>query len=281
MFNVVSPDYFKVLGSRFLGGRDFDARDGEAAPRVIVVNEWLATRVWGKTSPIGRCVRFGSDTAPCAEVIGVVENVRRQSIFDDSTGFVYLPLAQARSAVPWRQLLVRPATRDAARFTEPVRTAIQTAVPQLPYAEVRLVSEDRKVRRELRPTRLGASMFGAFGLLALALAAVGIYAVVSYDVGQRTREIGVRLALGAKQADVAQLVVLDGVRVIVVGSLLGVAGVFLGGKFVTPLLYQVSSRDPVVIGGVAATLVVVAIVACIVPAWRAMRVDAAVALRSE
>jgi ABC-type antimicrobial peptide transport system permease subunit len=124
-------------------------------------------------------------------------------------------------------------------------------------------------------------MFGAFGLLALALAAVGIYAVVSYDVGQRTREMGVRLALGARESDVAQLVVRDGVRVIAVGSVLGVGAVLLGGKFVTPMLYQVSSRDPVVIGGVAATLVIVAVAACLVPAWRAMRVDAAVALRSD
>jgi ABC-type antimicrobial peptide transport system permease subunit len=225
-------------------------------------------------------MRFGADTSPCAEVVGVVQNVRRQSLFEDSTGSVYFPLAQVRQ-LGYRQLLVRPAGGNPTRVIDAVRTAIQTAAPQLPYASVYLAAEDQVVRRELRPTRLGASMFGAFGMLALVLAAVGIYAVVSYDVGQRTREMGVRLALGAREADVGRLVVRDGVRVIVFGAIIGIAVVLLGAKFVAPLLYQTSARDPFVITGVSATLVVVAIAACIVPAWRAMRVDAAVALRSE
>jgi putative ABC transport system permease protein len=279
MFNTVTPEYFSALGARLIGGRAFTDRDNESAPRVVVINEMLANQFWGKTSPIGRCIRFGADTAPCTEVVGVVENVRRQSLFEDSTGSVYFPLAQERR-LAYRQMVVRP-TGNPTHAIEAVRTAIQTAAPQLPYAKVFLASDDPTVRRELRPTRLGASMFGAFGLLALALAAVGIYAVVSYDVGQRTREMGVRLALGARQRDVARLVVRDGVKVIVIGAAIGIAVVISSAKFVTPLLYDVSARDPLVIAGVSATLVAVAIVACIVPAWRATRVDAAVALRSE
>ena len=281
MLNVISPDYFKTLGSRLLIGRDFQASDGAGASRVVIINQMLAANLWGRTSPIGRCIRLGSDTSPCAEVVGVVENVRRQSLFEDSTGFVYLPLGQARQRLSRRQLIVRPAGNSPTRMIEPVRTAMQTAAPQLPYADVHLVADEPIVRQELRPTRLGASMFGVFGLLALALAALGIYAVVSYDVGQRTREMGVRLALGARELDVAGLVMRDGVRVIAFGAAIGIGAVLLGGKFVAPLLYQISPRDPLVIVAVATTLIGVAMTACLIPAWRAMRVDAAVALRSE
>ena len=280
MMNTVTPDYFAALGARLVGGRAFTDRDNESAPRVVVINEMLANHLWGRSSPIGKCMRFGADTSPCSEVVGVVQNVRRQSLFEDSTGSVYFPLAQVRSLAN-RQMIVRPTGDRPTRVIEAVRTAIQTAAPQLPYANVYLASDDPVVRRELRPTRLGASMFGAFGLLALVLAAVGIYAVVSYDVGQRTREMGVRLALGARATDVGQLVVRDGVRVIALGAAIGIIVVVLGAKFVAPLLYQISPRDPLVIAGVSATLIVVAIAACVVPAWRAMRVDAAVALRSE
>ena len=280
MMNTVTPEYFAALGARLIGGRVFTDRDSEHAPRVVVINEMLANRLWGRGSPIGRCMRFGTDTSPCAEVVGVVQNVRRQSLFEDSTGSVYFPLAQNRG-LGYRQMIVRPFGDHPTRVIEAVRTAIQTAAPQLPYANVYLASEDQVVRRELRPTRLGASMFGAFGMLALVLAAVGIYAVVSYDVGQRTREMGVRLALGAREADVGRLVVRDGVKVIALGAAIGIGAVLLGAKFVAPLLYQISPRDPLVIAGVSVTLIVVAVSACVVPAWRAMRVDAAVALRSE
>jgi ABC-type antimicrobial peptide transport system permease subunit len=218
---------------------------------------------------------------PCAEVVGVVENVRRQSIFDDSTNFVYLPLAQARTAISARRLVIRPSRGDARVFVEPMRMAIQMSAPQLPYADVRLMADGPIVQRELRPTRLGASLFGAFGALALALAAVGVYGVVSYDVGQRTREMGIRFALGAREADVARLVLWDGVRVVSVGATIGLAATLLGGRFVAPLLFEVSPRDPLVLGGIATSLLAVAIVACIVPALRAMRVDAVVALRAE
>jgi predicted permease len=281
MVNMITPEYFKALGSRLLGGRDIEPRDAEGAPRVVVINEMLATRIWGRTSPIGRCIRFTSDTTPCSEVIGVVENVRRQSIFEDSSGFVYVPLDQTRQQIGSRQMVIRPAGTNPLRVIEAVRTAIQTAAPQLPYAAVNLAANSPTVRTELRPTRLGASMFSVFGALALILAAVGIYAVVSYDVGQRTREIGVRLALGAREGDVARLVVGDGVRVILFGALIGAGLVLLGGRFVAPLLYHVSARDPAVILGVGVTLLLVAVVACVIPAFRAMRVDTAIALRSE
>jgi len=282
MLNLVSDDYFRTLGTRVLIGREFKPTDSDGAPRVAIVSALLASQVWGSASPIGRCVHVGADTAPCAEIVGVVDNVRRQSIFDDSSTFVYLPLPQARDKWSSRMLVIRPAGGgDARRFVAPVRAAIQTAAPQLPYADVQLMADGPIVQRELRPTRLGAALFGVFGVLALALAAVGVYGVVSYDVGQRTREVGIRLALGAREADVARLVVWDGVRVVGAGAAIGVAAALAGGRFVAPLLFEVSPRDPVVFSGIAGALLGVAAIACIVPALRAMHVDAVVALRAE
>jgi len=280
MYNVVTPDYFRTLGASLLRGRDFADVDRESAPRVVIVNEMLARRAWGHENALGRCVRVGNDSLPCATVIGVVENVRRQSIFEDSTNFVYLPLAQARSWINARFIVAR-AAGDPAIVAETVRHAMQTAAPQLPFADVRLAKNQPVVRHETLPFRLGAVMLGVFGALALLLAAVGVYGVISYDVGQRTREIGVRMALGARAADVASLVMRDGLRLVAIGGVIGTGIALAAGSLVTPLLYETSPRDPAVLAGVALLLLVVATLACLVPARRAMRVDINTAIREE
>ena len=281
MLNIVTPDYFKTLGAHLLSGRDFTSHDDEGAPPVMIVNEMFATRYWGSRSPIGECVRGGNDSLPCVEIVGVVENVRRQSIFEDSSGFIYLPMAQRRGSLTSRQLIARVDRGNPAAVVESVRLAMQTAAPQLPYAGVELMANDPTVRAGLRPFRLGASMFGAFGILAIALAAVGIYGVVSYNVGQRTREMGVRIALGAQRANVAGLVLREGLVVGVIGTMIGAGIAMLGAKFVGPLLYDEAPRDPVVLLTVAAILIATACVACLVPAWRAVKTDPITALRSE
>ena len=280
MYNVVTPNYFRTLGASLLGGRDFSDGDREGAPRVVIISEMLATRAWGHENPVGRCLRVGADSLPCATVIGVVENVRRQSIFEDSTNSVYFPLAQARGSISER-LIVARAAGDPAIVAETVRRAMQTAAPQLPFADVHLVKNEPIVRHETLPFRLGAAMLGVFGALALLLAAVGVYGVISYDVGQRTREIGVRMALGARAADVASLVMRDGLRMVAIGGVIGTGVALAGGGVLRPLLYETSLRDPVVLVGVALLLLVVATLACLVPARRAMRVDINVAIREE
>lgn len=281
LYNVVTPQYFRALGARLLRGRDFQPSDAKGAQRVMIVNEMLATRYWGKKDPIGECVRAGSDTLPCAEIVGVVENVRRQSIFEDSTGFVYHPLAQAMAGEAARQLVIRVDRGTPAGMIEPVRLAMQTSAAQLPYADVHLLADDPTVRIGLRPFRLGAAMFGVFGVLALALAGVGIYGVVSYNVGQRTREMGVRIALGARRASVAGLVVKEGLFVATTGALIGAAIALLGARFIAPLLYEQSARDPVVLLAVGTVLVATGSVACLIPAWRAVNIDPIEALRSD
>jgi predicted permease len=280
MFNAVTPEYFTTLGARVLRGRDFKATDTEAAPRVAVINEMLATRFWRGSSPLGECVRIGSDTVPSATSVGVVENARRQSIFEDSTCAIYTPLAQG-SRIGWRQLVARVNGPDPARAVDLVRRAMQTAAPGLPFADVHLVADESTVRSELRPFRLGASMFGIFGGIALLLAAVGIYGVVSFSVAQRMQEMGIRIALGAQARDIANLVMREGVGMTAIGAGLGAVIALLGARYVAAMLYDVPARDPVVMSVVATTLLVVAVIACLVPAWRAMRVDAVISLRSD
>jgi predicted permease len=281
MYNAVTPDYFKTLGTRLLSGRDFSPSDGETSPRVVIVNEMFATRYWGKESPVGQCVSAGSDSLPCATIVGVVENVRRQSIFEDSTNFVYVPLAQAKQFSRARQLLARVDRGNPAAILEPMRIAMQTAASQLPYADVHLLADAPVVYQEFRPYRLGAALFGVFGLLALALAAIGIYGVVSYNVGQRTREMGVRIALGAPTGRVARLVVRQGVAVTLIGVVIGIVAAVSGASLARPLLVDESARDPLVLLGVAVILVGTAVAASVLPARRAVRTDPAIALRSE
>ena len=280
MFNAVSPEYFKTLGARLLRGRDFSASDDAGAQRVLIVNETFATRYWGKENPIGQCVGAG-DGLPCAEVIGVVENVRRQSIFEDSTGAAYLPLAQTLGLAHPRQLLARIDGANPTAMLEPMRIAMQAAAPQLPYANVHLLADAPIVRQEFRPYRLGALLFAVFGLLALALAAIGIYGVVSYNVGQRTREMGVRIALGAPSGRVARLVIAEGVAVTLIGVVIGVLLAVTGAGLAQPLLVDEPARDPLLLLGVGVVLVATAIAASALPALRAVRTDPAIALRSE
>jgi len=280
VYNLVTPNYFRTLGTSLLAGRDFSAVDQEASPRVVIVDQRLAARAWGHDNPVGRCVRIGSDSLPCATVIGVVENVRRQSIFEDSTRFVYLPLAQARAWIAERFIVAR-AVGDPADAAKTIRHGMQTAAPQLPFADVRLVGNQPIVRHETLPFRLGAAMLGVFGALALLLAAVGVYGVISYDVGQRTREIGVRMALGARAADVVALVMGDGLRMVALGSVIGASVALAGGSLLRPLLYATSPTDPVVLAGVALVLLLVAAIACLLPARRASRVDINTAIRED
>jgi putative ABC transport system permease protein len=241
----------------------------------------MARRYWPRESAVGKCVRLGADTAPCAQVVGVVPDVKRQGVFEEERLFVYTPLPQDRLRIAARRLVARPTGDDPARLIAPVRRAMQTAAPGLPYASVGLLRDMTDVRQQLRPWRLGAAFFGAFGALALVLAAVGLYGVISYTVTQRTHEMGVRVALGAQARDVAALVIRQGVGVTAVGAVIGVAAAVAGGQFVQSLLYEVSARDPLVFATVAATLLAVAAVATLVPAWRATRVDPVVALRAE
>jgi predicted permease len=271
-----SPDYFRTVGTRILRGRAFDDHDGTTSAPVLVVGEGMANALWPGEDPLGKCVRIGADTAPCATVIGVAEDMRLRSLTDQREFSYYLPISQYGS--PAGGTFVRVAG-DATEYAELVRRRLQPLMPGTAY--VTAVPLRSLVDPSMRSWRFAATMFVAFGGLALGLAAIGLYSVIAYNVAQRRQEIGVRIALGAPRGRIVRLVVGSGMRVVVTGVVLGGALAFWAGRWVASLLFQESPQDPAVYAVVAAVLVGVALVATAVPALAASRVDPNEALRAE
>ena len=271
-----NADYFKTLGTRIVRGRAFDASDRAGGPGVIVVSEGMTNALWPARDPLGKCVRIGADTAPCSTVIGVAENMRTRSLAEDREYAYYLPIAQY--GAPTGMLFVR-VTGDAAEHAEIVRRRLQRLMPGAAYVTT------QPFRNMVDPTmqswRFGATMFVAFGGLALALAGIGLYSMIAYGVAQRRQEIGIRIALGASRASVVRLVVRGGVRLVIVGVIAGGAISLWAGKWVASLLFREPPNDPAVYVGVAAVLIGVALVATAMPAIAAARVDPTVALRAD
>jgi putative ABC transport system permease protein len=274
--NGVSPEYFATLGTRIVRGRGITDQDTPNAPLVAIVSENMARALWPGKDAIGLCMKVSADTMPCTYVVGIAENIKEQSLDADPGYYYYLSVRQFRPHLGG--LFVR--TRgDAAKLQEAVRRRLQREMPGPSYVTITPFSEI--IGSQKRSWHLGATMFVAFGVLAMVLAAVGLYSVLAYNVAQRTHELGVRRALGAQVADVVRLVVSDGLRVAAIGVAIGAAAAFWAGKWVQPLLFNVSSKDPAVFGVVAAMLVAVAVAASWIPAMRASRVDPNVALRAE
>lgn len=279
--NAVSASFLPTVGTKVLRGRGFDTTDYvPGAPRVAVVNQSMARLYWPGGDPVGECVHIGADSLPCSTIVGVMENARRQSIVEPTSLQYLVPLSYGMSFTQDRVLFVRVKPRvDRDALAAATQRTMQGLAPDLPYADVFPMSN--LLDDEVRPWKLGATMFGIFGALALVLAAVGTYGVISYGVAQRTREMGVRMALGAAPVEVLWLVVRQGVLLAVVGIAAGAAVALVGGPFVADLLYQTSPRDPLVFGGVIVVLLVTSVLAGLVPARRAAKVDAAVALRTD
>ena len=274
--NAVSPEYFATIGTRIIRGRGITAQDLPNAPKVAVVSDAMGKVLWPGRDPIGQCMKVQADTLPCTYVVGIAENIKEQSLAADSGYYYYLSAAQFNPNVGGLFVRVRG---DAAKHKEAVRRELQKLMPGASYVTISPISEI--LGSQTRSWHLGATMFVAFGILALVLAAVGLYSVIAYNVAQRTHELGVRRALGAQSGHVVRLVVTDGLRLAAVGVAIGVAVALWAGKFVKPLLFNVSPTDPLVYMLVALTLVTVALAASWIPALRASRVDASVALRSD
>jgi predicted permease len=283
---AVTPEYFDVAGVRLLSGRAFSMSDRANTSPVVMVNAALARLYWPNENAVGQCLRVGADTAPCSTVIGVVSNTHRQDLVEEQpVPQLYRPLDQittgeSNSTVSFfgYTLVVRTAG-DAAAMVEPLRQALQGVAPTVPYANVQTMRA--LLGRQTRSWELGARVFSAFGALALVLASVGLFSAVAFMLGQRMHEFGVRRALGARSRDLLALGIRRGLAPVVGGIAAGL-GLTLGlGRFVDPLLFKESSRDPFVLCAAVAVLFAAALTASLIPARRAAVVDPTVALRAE
>lgn len=278
-YQAVTPDYFAVMGSPIVRGRGFTTAD-VAGPRVVVVNETFARLVWAGEESIGKCLRLGS-SPECSTVVGIVADAKRYGVVEPLHYYVYRPLRTddvGSTGSSISTLLIRPTGRPE-QLVAAVQREMQSAAPNLPFARVVPLAD--LVAPSIRPWRLGATMFGLFGGLALLLAAVGLYGVLAYSVTRRRKEIGLRIALGARVTHIVRLIAGQGVRLVAVGLGLGLLGALAAGRAIKSLLYGVSPADPLVLLGVAVVLLVVACLASLIPARRAARVDPMLILRSE
>jgi putative ABC transport system permease protein len=274
-FNKVSPEHFATVGTRIIRGRGITSADVAGAPGAMVVSEAMAKILWPGQDALGKCVRIRSDTVPCTFVVGIAENIKAGNLTEDPSFYYYVSSAQV---VRSNGLFVR-VRGDAARMQETVRKRLQQEMSGASYVTVQPFND--MVGPQKRSWNLGATMFTAFGGLALILAAIGLYSVIAYNVTQRSHELGVRRALGAQASDLLRMVVTDGMRLSGAGIAIGVVIALFAGRWVKPLLFGVSDRDPLVFIVVATVLIAVAVAASWVPALRASRVDPNVALRTE
>lgn len=274
--NAVSPEHFETFGTRIIRGRGITALDDEKAPRAIVVSENMAKTLWPQRDAIGQCIRINRDTMPCTYVVGIAENIKAQSLSEDTGLYYYVPSAQFQ---PQNGGLFVRTRGKSAEMTDAIRRELQKEMPGASYVTVTPISEI--LGNQTSSWKLGATMFVAFGVLALTLAAIGMYSVIAYNVAQRNHEMGVRVALGAQGRDLARLVVGEGIKLGAVGVVLGAVIALWAGKWVKPLLFNQSPRDPAIFAIVTVSLLIVAVIASWVPARRASRVDPSVALRSD
>ncbi|MDQ2669074.1 MAG: ADOP family duplicated permease, partial [Gemmatimonadota bacterium] len=273
---MVGPGYFETMGVPLLRGRGITGEDRAGAPGVVVVNEAFARRFWPGEDPIGREVGLAGDQGPWSTVVGIARDGKYGSRSEEPSPFYYIPYAQEpRSAVT---LIVRTAgnPRD---LVAPVRGAVRETDPALAVAESMTLTESLEL--SLLPQRAGGLLLSGFGLLGLVLASLGIYGVIAYTVAQRTREVGIRMALGASSVSVVGLVVRYAARLVLIGVVIGLVAAFALARLVRGFLTGLDPSDPLTYGGVVAVLCGVALLAAWLPARRAARVDPMVALRQE
>jgi putative ABC transport system permease protein len=273
-YEVVSPGYIEAMRIPLKRGRKFNSRDGLDAPRVAMISAAAAAKYWPGGDAIGERIRIFDTTA--TEIVGIVGDVRQASLAEPTEPTLYIPATQF--AYPAYSIVVR-SSAEPGTLTQALRDAARRSAPGIMLTEVRTL--DDVFAESLAQRRFAMLLVGSFAAAALLLAAVGLYGVIAYGVSQRAHEIGVRLALGARTADVLRLVITEGVALALVGLLIGAsAGIALSGVL-RRQLYGVSPADPATYASIGALLIVVAIAASWIPAWRASRLDPVRALRGE
>jgi predicted permease len=276
--NIVSPQYFETMGIGIVQGRGFDVTDDEHSRPVAIVNRRFADILWPGQDPIGRRFRPAGGRGAWAEIVGVTDVGKYRFLFEEPQPYFYVPIAQEYTGL--RVLQVRTSL-----VPETLAPAIERSVhqrePDLPLYDVQSMARALGSGPGLFVVRVGAMAAATLGLLGLALAIIGIYGVVAQTVAQRTREFGLRMALGATGRDIFQLVLNDGVKLLVLGLGAGLLLALGGVGFLQRFLFDVYGYDAATFAAVSLILTCAAVVACVIPAWQAVRVDSAVALRAE
>jgi putative ABC transport system permease protein len=278
----VSAGYLETMGVPLRRGRYIEERDVEQSQAVAVINETMARQYWPDEDAVGRRFKIGDPDGPepWVTVVGVVADVRQMGLDEPVKAEMYLPFRQLgyRAFYAPRELVIRT-TAEPKSLVAAVRREVQSVDPQQPVSNVRTMAE--VLGRETSEQRVGMTLLAAFASLALLLASLGIYGVLAYFVAQHTPEIGIRMALGAARGDILALVLKKGMGMALVGVAVGLGGAFALTRLMQSLLYGVSASDPLTFAGVALLLAAVALVACLIPARRATKVDPMVALRYE
>jgi putative ABC transport system permease protein len=278
---IVTDGFFGAMGIPVIKGREFTARDSLASPRVMVINEALARKHFANENPIGKRIAFDKDSSRWYEIVGIAGNIKHRGLDARDRPELYVPYRQP----VFDSWTVRPVYVAVRTAGEPlaaaaaIRQRVNRLDPDQPISNVRTM--DERIARSLSGRRFNMVMLGLFAVLALTLAAVGIYGIVAYSVTERTHEIGVRLALGAQRRDVVAMVVRHGMLMTLAGTGVGLAAAFAVVRVMSGLLYGVSAADPATFIAIPVLLLTVALAACYIPARRATRVDPMIALRTE
>ena len=278
---AVTRGYFAATGMTLVAGRTFSGDDVPGSESVVVVNETAARVYWPGQSPLGKCLIVGPKTAPCSRVVGVVRDAHYGAVVEKPMVGLFSPVEQHTTGFLSTPtiLVVRTSAGSETAVADAMRRILRRTFPSAESPSITFTAE--RVNSGLKPWRLGAMLFSAFGALALLVAAVGAYSVIAYSVSQRAHEIGVRMALGARSSQVAQLVMGESMRAVGLGIVIGIVASLGLGQLVESLLYATSPRDPIVLIAVVAVLVTVALMASSIPTWRATRTDPAIVLRAE
>jgi predicted permease len=274
----VSSDYFKAMGISLAKGRFFTERDDEQGPNVLIINESMARRYWPDEDPIGKRVAFDRrDNSPnWREIVGVVKDIKHSSLDVTTRPEMFFPFSQFPS--PFMTLVIRSKT-DKNALAAAVRDMIVTIDKDQPISNIWTM--DQLMSNSISQRRFNMLLLSIFAVVALLMASVGIYGVISYSVTQRTHEIGIRMALGAQRKDILQMVMKQGMGLALLGIAAGLVASFGLTRIMSSLLFEVSATDPITFAGISLLLIVVALFACYIPARRAMSVDPMVALRYE